>query len=192
MTISTLLALIGLAAGIARSAAFDDLGTRVEDFRLVDAVGNAHSLSQYSGRVVVLAFWAFKCPVSLSYDSRLGDLQAKYRNSGVILLAVDSNANEGPAEIRANASNLQLPFPVLLDGEGSLAEKLKATQTPSLYIIDGRGILRYRGALDNRKKPGEGGRIAHAEQAIDDILAGRPVATPETPSNGCPIRRRTS
>lgn len=168
------------------------LGTRVEEFRLADTAGRTHSLSQYSGRIVVLSFWAFKCPVSLSYNERLGALQAKYQNAGVIVLAVDSNANETPAEIRANVANLRLPFPVLLDEDGALAEKLHATQTPSVFIIDGRGILRYRGALDNNKKPGEGGRAAYAEMAVEAMLANRPVSEPETRAIGCPIRRRTN
>ena len=167
-----------------------EIGARVENFSLPDTTGNARSLSQYSGRVIVLSFWAFKCPVSLSYDDRLGELLNKYGNSGVVVMAVDSNSNESPAEVRANVANLKLPFPVLLDSDGSLAEKLKATMTPSVYVIDGKGILRYSGSLDNGKKTGDAGRVAYVERAIDDILAGRAVGVPETRTNGCPIRRR--
>jgi peroxiredoxin len=170
----------------------EELGIKVAEFRLADTAGRIHSLSQYSGQIVVLSFWAFKCPVSLSYDERLGALQKKYKSAGVVVLAVDSNANETAAEIRANAANLKLPFPVLLDEDGSLAERLKATQTPSLFIIDGRGILRYRGSLDNNKKPGEGGRAAYAEMGLEDILANRPLSEPETRTIGCPIRRRAN
>ncbi len=168
-----------------------EIGTKVENFSLPDTEGNTRSLSQYSGRVLMLCFWAFKCPVSLSYDDRLAELLSKYENSGVVVMAVDSNTNESPAEIRANVANLKLPFPILLDSDGSLAEKLKATMTPSVYVIDGKGILRYGGSLDNGKRPGDSGRVAYAEQAIEDILAGREVKTPETRANGCPVRRRS-
>jgi len=170
----------------------EELGNKVEEFRLEDISGRVHSLSQYSGRIVVLSFWAFKCPVSLSYDERLTALQSKYKKAGVVVLAVDSNANETAAEVRANVANLKLTFPVLLDGDGALAERLGAKQTPSLFIIDGQALLRYRGALDNNKKPGEGGRVAYAEKALEDLLANRPLSVPETRAIGCPIRRQAN
>ncbi len=184
------MALLLLLAVPPCSAAAVDIGAKVENFSLPDAMGNKYSLSQYSGRVIVLSFWAFKCPVSLSYDDRLGDLLNKYANSRVVVIAVDSNANESPDEIRANLANLKLPFPVLLDSDGSLADRLNATMAPTICVIDGNGMLRYRGSLDNGKKTGDPGRVAYVEQAIEDILAGRGVKTTETRANGCPIRRR--
>ena len=78
---------------------------------------------------------------------------------------------------------------MLVDREGTLAEKLAATHAPSIFILDGGSVLRYRGALDNNKQPGEAGRIAYAEEAIDALLAGRAPARPETREFGCPLRR---
>jgi peroxiredoxin len=166
-----------------------EVGTKAPDFRLQDAAGKSYSLNDYSGRVLVLVFWAFKCPVVLASDERLRSIQAKYRDAGVEVLAVNSNNNESPLEIRHNAANLGLPYPVLLDEDGVLAEKLKATQTPTFYVIDRQGILRYQGALDS-KKPGDSGRGSSLEDALNEILAGKPVTTPETRASGCSIRRR--
>ena len=168
------------------------IGQKVPDFRLPDASGRMHSLETYlgSGKVVVVAFWSFKCSTSLTSNEKLAALQEKYRNRGVVVLAVASNANESAAEIQKNAANLNLPFTILVDKDGALAERLEATHTPHLFIIDGDGVLRYRGALDNNKQPGEGGRIAYAEDALDAILAGRPVPQPETKTFGCSIKRK--
>jgi peroxiredoxin len=166
-----------------------DVGDRVGDFRLADVNGNTHSLSGYAGKVVVLAFWSFKCPVALAYTDRLLALQDKYAGRGVVVLAVASSANESAAEVKRNASNLGLKFPVLLDSDGALADKVGATHTPEIFILDRGGVIRYQGAIDNNKRPGDGGRIAHAEEALDSMLAGRPVQMAETAPFGCTIRR---
>ncbi len=97
------------------------IGQRVGEFQLEDASGKTHSPESYlsSGKVVVLCFWSFKCPVSLAYNRRLAALQEKYRPRGVAVLGIASNANESPAEIERNTANLNLPFPVLIDKDGA-------------------------------------------------------------------------
>jgi peroxiredoxin len=168
-----------------------ELGSKLQSFQLKDTSGATRSLESYSGKIIVFVFWSFKCPVSLAYDDRVEKLQAKYTDKGIVVLGVASGANDSPDEIRANAANLKIQFPVLLDSEGDLAENLGATHTPDVFILDKEAVLRYRGALDNNKKPGESGRIAYAEDAIDAILAGRVAPVSETRPFGCSIKRRT-
>jgi peroxiredoxin len=144
---------------------------------LTDTSGKLHNLSDYSGKTVVLAFWSFKCPVSLAYDERLASLQERYGPRGVVVLGVASNSNESAAEIRRNAANLKIAFPILLDEGASLADRLGATRTPSVYILDAKGVVRYKGG------------VAQAEEALDAVVAGREVPTPETRPSGCTIRR---
>jgi len=168
------------------------IGQRVGEFQLEDASGKTHSLESYlsSGKVVVLCFWSFKCPVSLAYNRRLAALQEKYRPRGVAVLGIASNANESPAEIERNTANLNLPFPVLIDKDGVVADRLGATHTPQIFVIDRSGVLRYRGALDNNREAGESGRTAYAEEALEAVLSGRSAAQPETKAFGCSLKRK--
>jgi thiol-disulfide isomerase/thioredoxin len=180
--------LLGLVAGhvgVARA----QLGNRIAGAQLEDASGKVHSLDQYAGKIVVLAFWSFKCPVALGYAPRLAALSEKYGNR-VVVLGVNSNVNESPLEIQRNAANLRLPFPVLVDRDSGLAEKVGATHAPSIFVLDAGGVLRYRGALDNNKRPGEQGRTAYAEEAVDALLAGRAPAVAESKEFGCTLKRR--
>ena len=179
----------GLLLANAGSAA--DVGDKVGEFRLADVRGVGHSLSNYSGRIVVLAFWSFKCPVALGYTERIRTLGEKYSGRDVVLLGVASNMNETPAELQRNVANLGLAFPILIDSEGTLAEALGATHTPSVFILDRGGVVRYQGALDNNKRPGDSSRIAHVEEALDALLAGQSVQVRETAPFGCGIRRRS-
>ena len=175
----------------AGAVAGTEVGSKLQNFQLKDASGTSRSLESYSGKILVFVFWSFKCPVSLAYDDRVEKMQAKYSDKGVVVLGVASGASDNAEEIRANAANLKIQFPILLDTEGDLAEKLGATHTPDIFIFDRESVLRYKGALDNNKKPGESGRIAYAEDAIDAILAGRAAPVSETRPFGCSIKRRT-
>ncbi len=166
-----------------------DIGQKVEDFRLEDAAGKPHSLKDYSGNVLVLAFWSFKCPAALAIDDRLTALHTRYSGRGVVLLAVDSNANESKTEIQRNAENLHLPFPILMDVEGVLAQNLGATVTPSVFVIDRSGLLRYKGSLESKE---DKGRPSFAEKAIENILSGEAVTDAVTQASGCSIRRKSS
>ncbi len=184
-----MLVILAAACGTLFSAPVG-IGEKVGDFTLPDTAGGTHTLAAYAGKIVVLAFWSFKCPTALAYDDRLAALRTKYAGRGVVLLAVASNSNESKVELQRNAQNLNLAFPILLDSDGTLADRLGATITPSIYVLDRGGILRYRGALDNKGKPSDKNREAYVEDAIDYILAGATVAHPETQASGCSIKRK--
>jgi peroxiredoxin len=175
--------------GVARLGAAE-VGSRVGDFQLTDLSGQTVSAQSYSGRILVLIFWSFKCPVSLVYNERMETLESKYGSKNVAVVAISSGPNQKPAEVQANVSNLKLTLPVLLDPDGDFAEKLGASHTPSAFVLDTDGVLRYKGSLDNNKKPGENGRIAYVEDALDSMLAGTPIQVPETKAFGCSIKRK--
>lgn len=168
-----------------------EIGEKISGFSMPDSSGKLHALSDYKGKILVLAFWSFKCPVSLAYNERLMELQKKYQAQGVVLLGIASNANESAEEIGRNASNLKISFPLLLDSDGSFAERLGAHHTPSILILDPNGVLRYRGAPDNNKIPGMSGRMAYAEEALESLLNGRPLQAPETKEFGCTIQKKS-
>jgi len=172
-----------------RQSAAAEIGARIPGFQLADISGEPWSLRSCAGKIVVLVFWSFKCPVSLSYDTRIEELQNRYEPEGVVTVAVASNSNESREEIQANLVNRKMRWPVLLDSEGNAAEKLGATHAPSVFIIDGEGILRYKGALDNSRKSGDNGRIGYVEEALDSIMAGRNVRLTETRPLGCSIKQ---
>jgi peroxiredoxin len=171
-------------------AAGTEIGSKLESFQLRDLSGETRSLKSYSGKIVVLVFWSFKCPVSLESNDRVEKLLKKYSEKGVAVFGV-APMEISTDEIRMNVENLKIQYPIMMDSDGYLTEKLGATHTPEAFILDGSSVLRYRGALDNNKKIGENGRIAYVEEAVDAIIAGRIIATPETRPFGCSIKRRT-
>ena len=185
----TFLFFVCLASGLfARPIPAVNIGAEISNFKLQDESGNTHTLRSYSGRIVVLVFWSYKCPSAIRYTHRLDVLQNKYDKSRVVVLGVSTGNSETAAAIRANKANLKVIFPVILDQDGSLATMLGATHIPSVFIIDGDARLQYRGAIDNDKQIGDRNRRAYAEDAIDALLSGRPVTVHEIEAKGCMIR----
>jgi len=179
-----------VAAGSGTPPARAQLGSKIAGVQLEDSAGVAHTLDEYAGKIVVLAFWSFKCPVALGHAPHIGALVEKYGKRGIVVLGINSNTNESALEIKRNAANLNLPFPVFQDRDGVLADKVGATHAPSVFILDRSGVLRYRGALDNNKRPGESGRTAFAEEAVEALLEGRAPAVAESKEVGCTLKRR--
>ena len=174
-----------------QSPAASVIGTRLDNFQLLDSSGKAYSLDDYKGKIVILAFWSFKCPVSVGYDRRLAELAKQYGPKGVVILGIDSNSDESAEAIQKNAAALDLAYPILLDPDGVLADRIGATHTPTIFILDRDFVVRYAGMVDNGKKPGEKGRESYAAQALDSILSDRKVAVEETKGRGCSIKRRS-
>ena len=83
--------------------------------------------------------------------------------------------------------------PVLLDEAGTVGKAYGATNTPHLFVIDARGLVAYRGAIDNSPdgeglSPQGGKLINYADAALDDLAANRPVKTADTKAYGCSVK----
>lgn len=186
MAIALLVSLSAVApAGIPRV----ELGHPVPDFTLTDLGGGEHHLRNYRGQNVVLTFIAARCPISRAYRERINTLNLDYgQRPDVAMIAINSNANETVGEIKAEALASGLLFPILRDSNGRVADLLGAERTPTVYVIDQNGLLRYRGRIDSAHNPRRDMRH-DLREALEELLNGRPVTTPETVAAGCPIVR---
>jgi hypothetical protein len=62
-----------------------------------------------------------------------------------------------------------------------------------MYVVDPKGVLVYRGAIDNSPdgegdSPTGGKLINYVDAAVAAVAAGKPVATPETKAYGCSVK----
>jgi peroxiredoxin len=167
-----------------------EINQPVTDFTLNDLDGRPHSLSDYSGKIVIVNFWSAECPQSERADRALmNDLQ---RWGGkVVYLAVASNMNETPQQINAVA-NQRGVGPVLLDRACRLADLWGARTTPHVYVIDAASMLRYQGALDDVTFRNRTAQKIFVAASVDSILAGNLPPIQEMPPYGCTIVREGS
>lgn len=183
------LLIIGGGEGTAAPAGGPVIGERPPEFELTDLDGRPHRLSEYLGRPVLLTFHSVRCPISRAYTERLRTLGNDYGPPHSLkVLAINASANESDEEVRTGMKEAGLPFPVLRDRAGRMADQYGVARTPHVFLLDGRGYLRYQGRIDNSHQPRSVTR-SDLREALDEVLAGRPVRIPETVAMGCPIVR---
>ena len=165
------------------------IGTVVEDFTLPDADGNAHTLASLKGKQgTVLIFVATRCPVSNGYNERMEKLAEDYAARGVSVVGINANSTEPAAEVKSHAAEKHLTFPILKDNGNKVADRLGAQHTPEAFLLDANNKLVYHGRIDNSLNPANVS-ANDLRDAIDAILAGKPVAKSEAKAFGCSIKR---
>jgi peroxiredoxin len=184
--------LLGLILLAAPATPADRVGQKVADVAFTDARGKSISLDVLRGKsALVVVFLSFDCPVSGSYLPALGEMAGKYADRGVAFVGVDPVDEADAAECARQARARGLPFPVFPDTRAAAA--FGAVAVPEAFVLDADLVLRYRGQIDDtwserlRRRPRPG--RADLAEALEDVLAGRPVRVPATRAVGCPIPR---
>jgi peroxiredoxin len=168
-------------------------GDVVHDFELRDTQAQRHRLADWNEHeYLAIVFLGVECPLANLYVETLNDLAKRYASRGVRLVGVDANWQDSLGEIDEFSRRNQLLFPLYKDADGAAADALTATRTPECVVLDRQRRVRYRGRIDDRYTVA--GRREHTSRsdlaaALDDLLAGRPVAVPRTEASGCMISR---
>lgn len=180
-----------LAATVVMSARrADGLPTRrIADVALNDANGRHHRLFRYKAdRGVVLYSQRAGCPIATLNMPKLAALRAKYEAQGIRFLAYNS-AGESRDEIRAWAEEFKADLPILRDADQLLLNELGVERSGVATLVDTktRKIV-FQGAIDDQtdyesQKPQA--TKHYLVDAMDALLAGRPVAVPVADSLGC-------
>jgi peroxiredoxin len=162
---------------------------KVENFTLQDVGGAKHALTDFTAsKAIVLIFMSTQCPVSNGYNTRMAALDRDYRDKGVKFLGINSNASESDETIRNHAREHGFGFLILKDTDNKIADKLEATVTPEVYVLNPALELLYHGRIDDTPR---GTNIVSNDlrTALDEILAGKPVSVSRTKAFGCGIKR---
>lgn len=165
-------------------------GQPAPDFTLEDLDGEAHSLSDYRGRTVIVNFWSAECPWARRADEELAVYVDRWEPP-VAWLSIASNANETPDEMRPVAAERDLPV-VLHDPDAAVADRYGAQTTPHLFVIDPEGILRYQGAFDDLTFRQEQPTRPYLRTAVDAVLDGLQPDPGATPPYGCALVRHAA
>src|SRR5512143_1840837 len=184
---SIVLAGIAALAIAAPLAAMPAIGSPAPAFTLTTLDGSVFSLDRTvaSHKAVVVMFIATQCPYSNAYNDRMRDMAAAYGKQGVIFLGINSNKTEPAEETREHARKHGLGFPIAKDPENKVADLYGARHTPEIFVVDPKGVLRYHGRIDENYE--DASRVASPDlkNALDALLAGKPVAKAETKAFGC-------
>jgi peroxiredoxin len=187
----TLAAMVA-ASGAAVASAGVEIGKPAPDFTLTDTSGTKISLSEYKGKVVVLEWTNPDCPfVKRHYqEGSMKKLTSAYSEKGVVFLTINSTNYMDRDANAAFAEKESVSWPLLVDQDGTVGHAYDAKTTPHMYIIDAEGRLVYNGAIDSDPRGSEDAadRTNYVAEALDEVLAGKAVSTPETTPYGCSVK----
>jgi peroxiredoxin len=165
------------------------VGSVVADFKLPDVDGHEHTLSSVKGKNgTVLIFIGVQCPVSNAYNERMEKLAQEYKARGINVVGINANSTESASDVKAHAAINNLTFLILKDNGNKIADALGAQRTPEAYVLDGGNKIVYRGRIDNARNAGSV-TASELREAVDAVLAGKPVAKSSVPAFGCSIKR---
>jgi peroxiredoxin len=172
------------------------VGDTVADFSLKNIDGKKVSLSSFKdNKGVILIFDCNTCPVSNAYNSRIVALGKKYKDTFPLVLINSNDPEQSPGdsfeEMVSYAKFKEYTFPYLMDETQEIAKAFGATNTPHVFVLTKSGNahkVAYIGAIDENTRNASAAKNKYVEQAVDALLAGKPVPTEKTKAVGCGIK----
>jgi thiol-disulfide isomerase/thioredoxin len=176
------------------------IGSPAPDFNLVGIDDKMHPLSEYADApILAIAFISNHCPASQLYEGRIKQIVRDYADKGVKLIAIAPNGPMAVAprelnyaevddsfeSMKIHAEYRQFNFPYLYEGDTQqVAHQYGPKVTPHIFIFDRERKLRYEGRIDDNMR-GNNIKRNDARNALDALVAGRPVPVEHTPVFGC-------
>ncbi len=179
------------------------IGAAAPDFNLLGIDDKYHSLKSYEDAdILVIIFTANHCPTAQSYEDRMIELVNDYKDKGVAVVAISSNNPEAVRldelgytdlgdsfdDMKQRAKDKNYNFPYLYDGDEQLALiAYGPTSTPHVFVFDKDRKCRFTGRIDDNEDINKV-KSKDTRNAIEAILAGKPVPVETTKTFGCSMK----
>jgi peroxiredoxin len=193
-------ALTILATTLLATAVFAavEVGKPAPDFTGTDINGKTVKLSDYKGKIVVIESYNSDCPFCMN-QYRTGatqELQKQLADKGVVWLLVNSvNPNNPshrtPAQAKQEWADKKIAATAWIDdSSGEIGRLYGMKTTPHVFVVAADGTLVYQGAMDNKPDPKHDPKTAknYVREAVNDLLAGKPVEVAQTKPYGCSVK----
>jgi peroxiredoxin len=146
MTLKTFrAAFIALASLLFASAAIagpnEAVGKPAPDFTLKSTAGKNVRLAELKGDVVLINFWATWCGPCRQEMPLLEKLNQKYRDLGFVMLGINVEADT--SGMQKYLKDVPVTFPILMDGNNSVAKLYGVDGMPNTVIVDRNGVVRH-------------------------------------------------
>lgn len=175
------------------------IGKPAPAFTGTDSNGNKVSLEEFRGKTVVLEWTNHDCPfVRKHYGSgNMQALQKEASDDDVVWLSVISSAPGRQGHVsperakELTVARKAAPSAVILDPEGVIGRAYEATATPHMFVIDSKGVLVYKGAIDDKPSANPADvTIAtnYVRAALAATAAGKMPKPGATRAYGCSVK----
>lgn len=192
----SMLAIVVLVAGSPEKTGYE-VGDVAADFKLKNVDGKMISLADFKeAKGFIVIFDCNTCPISKAYTSRIMALNKKYAPLGFPVVAINPNspevvAEESYEEMVKLAKKKGYDFPYLYDESQQVVKTFGATNTPHVFILHKNNNelkVAYIGAIDDSSRSASDVTKKYVENAVDQLLSGKPVETTKTKAIGCGVK----
>ena len=156
----------------------DWIGKPALDFHVTDLNGEALSLEQYRGQVVLLDFWATWCPPCIAEIPNVKKTYEKYKDQKFQIVGISLDRSKEPLAAYIEKENLTWLH--YWDNTGKIANLYKVVGIPATFLIDGEGVIRKTNLRGYRLE------TAVAELVKENLAqpADTPISPPSESSEG--------
>lgn len=169
------------------------IGSKAPDFNLLGVDGKKYSLDSFSHKeALIVIFSCNHCPYVRAYEDRIIQIQNDYKDK-VQVVAINSNdttnyPEDSFEEMVKRAEQKKFNFPYLRDETQEVAKAYGATHTPEIFLFDKERRLAFHGKIDDNWQDPSSVKSPYLRNAIEELLAGKPISVPETFTIGCTIK----
>jgi peroxiredoxin len=174
-----------------------ELGIPAPDFKLPAVDGKTYGLRDFQNqKPLVIMFICNHCPYVKAIEDRLITLAQDLKSEGVNVVAICSNdPKDNPDDsfenLKKRAQEKKYPFVYLHDESQAVARQYGAVCTPDFFVYDSKGLLAYRGRLDDSWKDPQKVQKRELFDAVQLLLKNQKAPDKQTPSMGCNIKWST-
>ena len=178
------------------------IGDAAPDFSLKGVDGKTYRLADFKDApVLMVVFLSDHCPYSHAAETRLLPLIAELKPRGLGVVAIMPNNPESMSigelgytkygdsfdDMKLYAKEQGFTFPYLYDGDTQKTPKAYGCLcTPEVFLFDRDRKLRYMGRFDDsRFAETNTVHSSDTRNALEEMIAGKPVTTPVTKPFGC-------
>lgn len=172
-----------------------ELGQQGPAFMLPGVDGVTYALADLlqQHRAVVVIFSCNHCPYVQAWEDRMIAIQREFGAQGVQVVAINANdavkyPDDSFAAMQQRAEAEGFNFPYLHDESQEIARAYGAARTPEVFLLDGDGVLRYHGAIDDHYQDASAVQQPYLRKALEAVLAGNEVSVATTDAVGCTIK----
>lgn len=173
------------------------IGDIVGNFSLKNVDGRMISLSDFSAsKGIIVVFTSNHCPFAKAYEDRIIALNNKYASQGFPVVAINpsdpgTHMDDSFDKMKERASSKGYNYPYLADESQAVAKAFGAARTPQVYVLsksNGKFTVRYMGMLDDNPQDPAGASKFYVDEAVSNLISGKPVVTMSTKPIGCAIK----
>jgi thiol-disulfide isomerase/thioredoxin len=170
------------------------ISSKLPNFNLKGVDGNLYSPDSFAdATALIIIFSCNHCPYVQAYEGRIMEIQKKYKQKGVRVIAINSNddtsyPDDSFENMKLRARERNFNFLYLRDEDQSTAKSFDATHTPEIFLFNSKRELVYHGKIDDNWQEPQRVVNHYLEDALDELFENREISVPETYSIGCTIK----